>query len=159
MGRKSALLLLFAAALAVVAVAGGGLGTKSASAKSWYDQLPTIQKRILSGYAAFEMGPNIRRVPTLSNGGDEDEGGDDVDVTMSPLQKRPTCPQNYGSNVVVNQNCLNISDPDLQGRGQAQNETAIASDPNNRRHVIASYNDYRRGDGTCGVSYSSDGDK
>jgi len=67
------------------------------------------------------------------------------------------CSQRRGSNVKVNQNCLNVSDPDLQGRGQAQNETGIAVDPNNNRHVVASYNDYRRGDGTCGVSYSLDG--
>src|SRR5581483_4629583 len=52
---------------------------------------------------------------------------------------------------------LNISDADLQGRGQAENETAIASDPNDRAHLVASYNDYRRGDATCGVSYSLNG--
>ncbi|MFL6016499.1 MAG: exo-alpha-sialidase, partial [Gaiellaceae bacterium] len=67
------------------------------------------------------------------------------------------CPNNQQSNIKVNQNCLNLSDPDLQGRGQAQNEESIAVDPNNTNHLVASYNDYRRGDGTCGVSYSSDG--
>lgn len=67
------------------------------------------------------------------------------------------CQGNLGSNIKVNQNCLNISDPDLQGRAQAQNETSIAVDPNNPQHVLASFNDYRRGDGTCGVSYSLDG--
>src|SRR5439155_15876613 len=49
-----------------------------------------------------------------------------------------------------------LTDPNLQGRGQAQNETSIAQDPNQPNHMIASYNDYRRGDGTCGVSYSLD---
>ena len=39
------------------------------------------------------------------------------------------CPANRGANVRVNQNCLNLTDPDLQGRGQAQNETAIAQRP------------------------------
>jgi hypothetical protein len=67
------------------------------------------------------------------------------------------CGVTRGGNVKVNQNCLNVTDPDLQGRGQAQNETAIAVDPNNPRHVVAGYNDYRRGDGTCGTSYSLDG--
>jgi hypothetical protein len=67
------------------------------------------------------------------------------------------CQGNLGSNIKVNQNCLNITDPDLQGRAQAQNETSIAVDPNNPQHVLASFNDYRRGDGTCGVSYSLDG--
>jgi hypothetical protein len=67
------------------------------------------------------------------------------------------CSLRRAGNVKVNQNCLNVTDPDLQGRGQAQNETAIAVDPNDKRHIVASYNDYRRGDGTCGVSYSLDG--
>ena len=62
-----------------------------------------------------------------------------------------------GSNVKVNANCLNLTDTDLQGRGQAQNETWIAVDPNNSQHLVGSYNDYRRGDGTCGVSYSLNG--
>jgi hypothetical protein len=69
------------------------------------------------------------------------------------------CQSNIGSNIKVNQNCLNISDPDLQGRAQAQNETSVAVDPNNPQHIVASYNDYRRGDSTCGSSYSLDGGK
>lgn len=56
----------------------------------------------------------------------------------------------------MNQNCLNLSDTNLQGRGQAQNETAIAVDPMQPNHLVASYNDYRRGDGTCGTSFSLD---
>ncbi len=67
------------------------------------------------------------------------------------------CQSDIGSNIKVNQNCLNVTDSDLQGRAQAQNETSIAVDPMNPQHVLASYNDYRRGDGTCGVSYSLDG--
>lgn len=66
------------------------------------------------------------------------------------------CPAGFGEDVKVNQNCLNVSDATLQGRGQAQNETSIAIDPMDARHVVASYNDYRRGDGTCGLSYSLD---
>jgi len=67
------------------------------------------------------------------------------------------CALQNGGNIKVNQNCLNVTDSDLQGRGQAQNETAVAVDPNNPKHLVASYNDYRRGDGTCGTSYSLDG--
>src|SRR5690349_7442475 len=40
------------------------------------------------------------------------------------------CGVRRGGNIKVNQNCLNVTDADLQGRGQAQNETAIAVDPN-----------------------------
>ena len=67
------------------------------------------------------------------------------------------CPRNFGSNVLVNQNCLNVTDPDLQGRGQAQNETAIAQNPFNPRQLVAGFNDYRRGDGTCGTAFSGNG--
>ncbi|MBV9897108.1 MAG: exo-alpha-sialidase [Chloroflexi bacterium] len=67
------------------------------------------------------------------------------------------CNISRGDNIKVNQNCLNVSDPDLQGRAQAQNETGVAVDPNNSQHIVTSYNDYRRGDGTCGTSYSLDG--
>src|SRR5207302_1449331 len=61
-----------------------------------------------------------------------------------------------GSNIKVNQNCLNLTDLDLQGRGQANNETAIAQDPNQPNHILATSNDYRRGDGNCFNSYSLD---
>lgn len=67
------------------------------------------------------------------------------------------CPFGFGDNINVGENCLNITDPDLQGRGQAQNETAIAQDPNDPRRLVATYNDYRRGDGTCGQDMSVGG--
>jgi hypothetical protein len=66
------------------------------------------------------------------------------------------CPTNRGSNVRVNQDCQNLSDTDLAGRGQAQNETAIAVDPTEASHLVASSNDYRRGDSSCITSYSGD---
>lgn len=66
------------------------------------------------------------------------------------------CPSNRDHNIKVNQNCLNIADPDLQGRSQAQNETAIAVNQHHPQSVVGSYNDYRRGDGTCGLSFSRD---
>ncbi|RFU42044.1 exo-alpha-sialidase, partial [Actinomadura logoneensis] len=69
----------------------------------------------------------------------------------------PRCDGRRGANVKVNQNCQNVTDAVLAGRGQAQNETWVAVNPNDPRQIVASYNDYRRGDGTCGVDHSSDG--
>ncbi|WP_188193480.1 sialidase family protein [Nonomuraea sp. SYSU D8015] len=69
----------------------------------------------------------------------------------------PDCDDRRGDNVKVNVNCANLTDPDLHGRSQAQNETWIAVNPYNSKQIVAGYNDYRRGDGTCGVSYSADG--
>jgi len=108
--------------------------------------LSKLQKAHLSGFASFEAGigvsakaPRVRANARMSNAG----------VRL--------CPRNFGSNVLVNQNCLNVTDPDLQGRAQAQNETAIAQNPFNPRQVVAGFNDYRRGDGTCGTAFSSNG--
>ena len=110
------------------------------------DELNEIQSRLVSGFASYTLGDNAE------NG----QGDPQHPRTYFP-RGSDSCPNNQGSNIKVNQNCLNLSDPDLQGRGQAQNEESIKVNPNNTNQVVASYNDYRRGDGTCGVSYSRDG--
>src|SRR2546429_8509065 len=106
------------------------------------DEMNDIQSRLLSGFAAMQS--------------DSKPNGGGSKPTSYFTRGSDSCPTNQSSNIKVNQNCLNLSDPDLQGRGQAQNEESIAADPNQPNHLIASYNDYRRGDGTCGVSYSLD---
>ena len=108
--------------------------------------LTKSQKRHISGFASFEAGIGVSAKTHRAR----------ANARMSNAAVN-LCPRNFGPNVLVNQNCLNVTDPDLQGRGQAQNETAIAQNPNNPRQMVAGYNDYRRGDGTCGTSYSSNG--
>jgi hypothetical protein len=97
-----------------------------------------IQKRILSGFASYEAGIGVTSAPTRLRAGTR---------MSSSTSGNSLCPGNIGSNVLVNQNCLNVTDTDLQGRAQAQNETAIAENPSNPSQVVASFNDYRRGDG------------
>lgn len=120
-----------------------GVGSGTAKAQSVYSSLSKIQKRILSGYLSSEL--------------DQQSA---TNVAVKSLNYFPSslsgCSQNRGSNIKVNQNCLNVTDPDLQGRGQAQNETSIAQDPLHPSHIIASYNDYRRGDSNCYGTYSLD---
>jgi len=106
------------------------------------DEMNDIQGRLLSGFADVELNSK--------------NNGEGSKPTSYFPRGSDSCPVNQSSNIKVNQNCLNLTDPDLQGRGQAQNEESIAADPNQPNHMIASYNDYRRGDGTCGVSYSLD---
>jgi len=143
-----------------LAVAGAGalavgstltLGSSSGSAQTFgFKSLNSVQKRHVSGLLAAELDVSN---PARAR-------------TAAPLRAAPVVPQQpgpngckatRGSNIKVNANCLNLSDSDLQGRGQAQNETWIAVDPNDTSRIAASYNDYRRGDGTCGVSYSVNG--
>src|ERR671937_884490 len=108
------------------------------------DEMNDVQERLISGFSAFELGKT----------------GNDNATDRRPDSYFPRgsndCTNNQSSNIKVNQNCLNLSDPNLQGRGQAQNEEFIKVNPNNTNQVVASYNDYRRGDGTCGVSWSTD---
>ena len=112
-----------------------------------YSHLANIQKRIISSTLLSAIGPRTRTAKPRFVGGDDEGGGPDGAPFTPPksfeLRHRgqtgagnyfPTsqgqCSSNLGANVKVNQNCLNVSDPDLQGRGQANNETSIAQDPN-----------------------------
>jgi len=136
------------------------LFTSAAFAQS---NLTPLQKRLMSGFASHELdqhrasllaSPAWRTDTAAATNGTP--ASSEAPTSYFPVQN-DACSESFGLNVKINQNCLNVSDPDLQGRGQAQNETAIAEDPNNPNHLVASFNDYRRGDGTCGFAYSVDG--
>src|SRR5450755_1932294 len=140
---KSRIILAVAAVLGIaLAIAPAALRAPRAAAAVQglsVHGLNHIQRAHLSGFASFEAGIGVSaKAPgaRTSNAG----------VSL--------CPRNFGPNVLVNQNCLNVTDPDLQGRGQAQNETAIAQNPFNPRQLVTGFNDYRRGDGTCGTAFS-----
>jgi hypothetical protein len=162
------------ASVGVIAAAVLLLGNSHAQATSplTYSHLNAIQKRIISQTLASAIG-----APTTANGAPTEEGGGGPDgagdtppsgfasagSSIKPDSYTPgpdgKCSNTLGTNVKMNQNCLNLTDAPLQGRGQANNETSIAIDPLNPNNIIGSDNDYRRGDGTCGVSYSADGGK
>jgi hypothetical protein len=139
-----------------------------------YSHLTRIQKRIVSSTLASALGPRSSARQLKFVGGDGDEGGgpdgapftppasfQSPNGTGTPSNYFPaqggSCSQRFGSAVKVNQNCLNVSDPDLQGRGQANNETSISVNPFDSRDLVASDNNYVRGDGTCGAHFSLDG--
>jgi len=112
-----------------------------------FNQLNKIQKRLVSGTLAAALDGTDPAATARTR------------AAMRAQRVSPTsdaCTNRFGANVKVNQNCQNLTDVDLAGRGQAQNETWAAVDRRNANHIVASYNDYRRGDGTCGVSYSLD---
>jgi hypothetical protein len=150
---KSRLMLALAAVCAValtiaLALAPSGSAQRASAAVQGLSQhgMSKSEKRHLSGFASFEAGIGVSAKAPAARAG----------ARMSNAAVN-LCPRNFGPNVLVNQNCLNVTDPDLQGRGQAQNETAIAQNPLNPRQMVAGFNDYRRGDGTCGTAFSSNG--
>lgn len=128
-------------------------------------QLTQLQRRLLS----VPLDVQVRSKGIHSNAVQQgaDDGNDPAEAptgtpgSYHPASYQPagddSCRAHIGRDIKVNQNCLNISDPDLQGRSQAQNETSIAIDWQHPKNVVATYNDYRRGDGTCGASFSTDG--
>ncbi|MBJ7609183.1 MAG: exo-alpha-sialidase [Candidatus Dormibacteraeota bacterium] len=174
MKRRVAVMMIVAAALAAGSLTLGG--AQPVRASFGYQSLNTIQKRLVSSALIAVLGPSSSggQGQAAVNGDSSGDGADGAPngapagfnpssaAGGSPANYFPSgsgqCSANHGSNnVKVNTNCLNISDADLQGRGQANNETSIAQDPFQPSHIVASNNDYVRGDGTCGASYSLDG--
>ncbi len=145
---RISLLLTLVGALSVASLYYFGIGAGSQHAKAAGPSFNTVQKRLLSGLVASEIYPqNQLKANTATKTSYYPHGGDDQ------------CSGNRGSNIKVNQNCVTLTDSDLQGRGQANNETSISIDPNNPDHIVVSDNDYRRGDGSCITEYSLDGGK
>ena len=147
-----------------------------AGAHLTYSKLNKIQRRILSSTLASALLParSASKKARIAMTSDEGPGPDGLPNgapaaigksgtagTGSNYYPAPSgkCGGTLGNNVRVNQNCLNITDPNLQGRGQANNETFIAQDPLHPENVVASDNNYIRGDGTCGAHFSTDGGK
>jgi hypothetical protein len=128
--------------LAAMVLAGGS----PASAEPFgYDDLSTVQKGLVSGLITETMAPSGAT------------GRQRAATAGAEAAELLGCDGRRGTNIKVNQGCQNVSDADLNGPGQAQNQPWITVNPNNPRQVVASYNDFRRGPGTCGLSYSHDG--
>ena len=104
-----------ALALAIaLAIAPSASTTQRASAAVHglsLQKMSKIQKRILSGLASFEAGIGVSAKAPAARAG----------ARMSSAAVN-LCPGSIGPNVLVNQNCLNVTDADLQGRGQAQRD-------------------------------------
>src|SRR4051794_662681 len=146
------LMLTLGVSVLVVVLVGAAAPTGNARGIS-YSSLNPVQRAHVSGALAAALGSSnvgakAAAAPTVACGTiDPGEEGDEGDDACPPTNFAPAgggggaaenyqpsgqdaCAENRGDNVKVNQNCQNVSDPDLAGRGQAQNETAVAIDPN-----------------------------
>jgi hypothetical protein len=170
---RRALLLLSATGLALAGSVPALTAPQAGAAPFNVKHLNKIQRRLVSGALITVLGDGV--TPNVAPGGGDPDAGQGADgAPNTPPQsyagtsgasglpssfvpsKSGACADRRGDNVKVNQNCLNVTDPDLQGRGQANNETFIAQDVGHPQHLVASDNDYVRGDGTCGAAYSLD---
>lgn len=140
--RSAAVVLLLAVGAVLAISQSVGVQTAKAFDPS---KAPEIQERLFDSLADIELGVNS---PVAQNG---------PSVRNFTPHGKQQCTVQLGPNVKVNQDCLNVSAPNLQGRGQAQNETSMAVNPADHDQLVATSNDYRRGDGTCGTEWSSDG--
>jgi hypothetical protein len=167
--RRLVLPLAFAGLVGLVGLLLLIHSSASATAHMSYQRLSPIQKRLASGMLAQQLGPSS----TAGAPGNDDNNGVDGAPFAPPKSfasagntggivnytpgNAGNCSANLQGNVKVNQNCLNIADSTLQGRSQANNEESIAQNPLNPRDMVASDNNYIRGDGTCGAYFSTNG--
>lgn len=177
-GRWATLAAALPLAVGVLAIqsAGSISGSGSPSVASAAGvHLSAMQTRLLSGtsqqaltalgllgpQAAGHAGAKSSGRSDIANGAAGAHVGAQVSASTGSVfpNASGSCETHSGNNVRVNTACTNYADTDLNGRSMAQNETAIAVSPTNPNNVIASANDYSRGDGNCGSYYSLNGGK
>ncbi len=175
-GLKSIVTAMVAAGAVAAALLSGGGATIAPTARHVAHSLTPMQLRLLSGtsqQALINLGvlqAQAAGMPGAGPGGDNEGNGTAPGTTtgpaLDPSAGAPSsvfpgsdgrCDQSAEGNVRVNTACTNYADASLNGRSMAQNETAIAINPVNSRNLVASANDYQRGDGNCGSYYSNNG--
>jgi hypothetical protein len=121
---------ILVAGLLTVAPAASTVAPAHAAALQFKD-MNKIQRRILSGLAANEFAQRagagaVAQARNAQSAGRIERARPSSNYFPSGTG---TCASHFGDNVKVNQNCLNLTDQDLNGRGQANNETSIEQDP------------------------------
>jgi len=164
-----------AVAMSALLTSGGGTGVAPVLRQVGHSLTP-MQLRLLSGTserALINLGVLQVHAQGLTGtdiGGDNEgngvAAGTSVGPAISPSGPSTSgssvfagpsglCKQSSDGNVRVNTACTNYADAAFSGRSMAQNETAIAINPADSTNLVASSNDYSRGDGNCGAYYSS----
>lgn len=123
-----------AVAVMMIVIVQGTTGWAQVHGRS----LSHLQKRLLSGSLSQMLEPGSSGPTSASQL-----------TSLSTVSATVLCAGNFGTNVRVNRNCQTLADTPFEGRGQANNEPAVAQDPNHPGHLIAADNDFRFGDGDC----------
>ncbi len=124
-----------------------------------YDHLTKMQKRLLSGFASTEVDAARGALSQRRAAAPAQQSRLAAAASSAPYyfpRSAAGCSYRFGSNVNMDTDCQNVSDPDLAGRAQSQNETYISEDHQSRGTLVGSANDYRRGDGGCFGYFSGD---
>src|SRR6266849_4247175 len=127
---------------------------------SLYSKMTPLQKRMLSSIGVLELTGGLQSRAQPPGEGVSEESPTTGPASFSPVDSASSagagsfpngsagCNQGKGGggdgnggqqNAKVNPDCPNLTDANLQGRASAQNETAIAHDPNNPNHLVAFY--------------------
>ncbi len=174
--KTKAAVVMAGGAIAAGLLSGGGQ-TSSPVARQVGHSMTPMQFRLLSGtseQALIHLGvldAQAAGMPGADPGGDAEGNGTAPGTAMGPSISAGSgaggssifpgrdglCEQNIDGNIRVNTACTNYADASLSGRSMAQNETSIAVSPTDGRNLVASSNDYMRGDGNCGSYYSNNG--
>ncbi|HYY10485.1 MAG TPA: hypothetical protein VE781_06070, partial [Kineosporiaceae bacterium] len=123
-----------------------------------YSQLTATQKRLVSGLASTEIDAARGALAARTSAAPRPLTAKAA-ANAAPFyfpNAATGCAYRLGANVNMDQDCQNVSDTDLSGRAQAQNETYISEDHSRPGNLLGSANDYRRGDGGCFGYYSLD---
>jgi hypothetical protein len=137
---------------AAVLLALGGQSVDAAQPMR-YDHLTKVQKRLLSGFVSTEVDTARGVLQKSSKGASAPVGASRLPYYQP--HSAAGCTYRFGSNVNMDTDCQNVTDADLAGRGQAQNETYISENHFRPGSLVGSSNDYRRGDGNCYGYWSS----
>lgn len=145
------------ALVALLLLLPGGQGSGAVHPMT-FDHLTKIQKRLISGFASSEIDA-MRGVNRAQRQATSRQSGSAPSRSAAPFyfpSSAAGCVYRFGSNINMDTDCQNVTDADLAGRAQAQNETYISEDHRRPGTLLGSSNDYRRGDGGCFAYHSQD---
>ena len=108
-------------AAVLTSLAGFGSQSVSAAQPMTYDRLSKMQKRLVSGFASTEIDMARGALPAKQARPAQMTRINAAALPFYQPRSAAGCTYQFGSNRNMDTDCQNVTDADLQGRGQAQN--------------------------------------